>query len=489
MKQVIACLAALVAVAAGPAVAAPNNVDAEHRRVVEHWTPARRAAAIPRDLVRDARGLGYLRRVDGSLMAYGRAGGDQLTSKNPVPVPQGKPGGGGSDSTPPTISNRSPANGATIGSSSVFSAQVTDASSVGTVTFVLTYPNGTQTQNFTPAFIGNNTWQTTIQGFSNGQWSWKVVAKDKAKPANTTTSTSFAFTVNTGGGGGGGGGSYIVTNDGWTGGGVVQNAAGRIYFEMPGNSRRTNWGGYVCSGTVATDQTSGRSVIITAAHCVYDDHYKAFARNVLFIPNQDGTSGAGTDTNCSNDPLGCWTPAFGAVDTNWTTRVFPDNVAWDYAYYVVNDTGAHSGTAASSNVLDAAAGSMAISFSPPYTNDGNPSASSIDFTHALGYSYSEDPNFMYCAEDMTAESSVNWWLASCGLSGGASGGPWVQPLSGGNGPLISVNSWGYTGQPGMAGPKLSGTSASCIFTQVKTQAFSSVPTTDGDEGVKYGNCP
>ena len=41
------------------------------------------------------------------------------------------------------------------------------------------------------------------------------------------------------------------------------------------------------------------------------------------------------------------------------------------------------------------------------------SESSNDFTHALGYSYSEDPNFMYCAEDMTEVSIVNWWLASC----------------------------------------------------------------------------
>jgi hypothetical protein len=30
----------------------------------EHWTPARRAAAIPRDLVIDQRGLGYLKSVD-----------------------------------------------------------------------------------------------------------------------------------------------------------------------------------------------------------------------------------------------------------------------------------------------------------------------------------------------------------------------------------------------------------------------------------------
>jgi hypothetical protein len=89
---------------------------------------------------------------------------------------------------------------------------------------------------------------------------------------------------------------------------------------------------------------------------------------------------------------------------------------------------------------------------------------------------------MFCAEDMTTEGAVNWWLPSCGLSGGSSGGPWVQEMSGGDGPLISVNSWGYTTSPGMAGPMFAGTSTSCVFGEARALAFASVPATDGDEG-------
>ena len=73
---------------------------------------------------------------------------------------------------------------------------------------------------------------------------------------------------------------------------------------------------------------------------------------------------------------------------------------------------------------------------------------------------------MYCAEDMTEEGTVNWWLPSCGLSGGSSGGAWVQPMdeSTGIGLVISLNSWGYTNSDGMAGPKLNGVStAGCLF--------------------------
>jgi hypothetical protein len=133
---------------------------------------------------------------------------------------------------------------------------------------------------------------------------------------------------------------------------------------------------------------------------------------------------------------------------------------------------------------------MPISFLMPYTNDGDPSATSVDFTHALGYSYSEDPNFMYCAEDMTTQGAANWWLSSCGLSGGSSGGPWVQPMdeASGSGPIMSVNSWGYTDSPGMAGPRLVGTSAECLFIEARGFDFSAVPGTNGDAGVAVDYC-
>jgi hypothetical protein len=317
-----------------------------------------------------------------------------------------------------------------------------------------------------------------------------VETKDGAKKGgNSATSNVVSFTVDTGGGSGGGGGGSTggdtITNAEWTMGGAVSTAAGRIYFEMPNNAKRKGpWTAYVCSGTVVTDDTTERSIILTAAHCVYDDVNKAYARNVLYIPDQAGTSGTGTDQNCGNDPLGCWVPSFGVVDSNWTTTVFPNNISWDYAYYVVNDTGAHSGSLSSSDSLEEAAGALPVSFTTPDTDDGDPGAHSVDFTHALGYSYSEDPDFMYCAEDMTTEGTANWWLPSCGLSGGSSGGPWIQPMdsSSGSGPVISVNSWGYSTSPGMAGPKLADSSAACVFTIAQTLDWSAVSDVDGDAG-------
>jgi hypothetical protein len=254
---------------------------------------------------------------------------------------------------------------------------------------------------------------------------------------------------------------------------------------MPDFLDRASWTAYVCSGTVVKDNTSGRTLIQTAAHCVYDDEDKAFARNVLFIPNQAGTTGTGTDLNCRNDPLGCWTPAFAVVDRNWAIRTFPDNVAWDYAYYVVRDVSSHTGAGGNADlVLDAAVTPIPISFAVPKFEVAN---SSIDHTTALGYSYAQDPKFMYCAQDMTQFDQDDWWLGSCGLTGGSSGGPWMQPFSGGKGSLISINSWGYTYQLGMAGPKLSGNSAACIFMNAKTRNVTA--TKDGEQGVSIATCP
>ncbi len=449
----------------------------DKQQVIDHWTPERRAAAIPRDLVMDPQGKGYLRKPDGSLEPYGLRQESQGSGQTPMARP---PGG---DSNPSVITDMSPAPGSTITPTYTFSAVVTDPNGLKSVVFYVTHSGSLHAYTAVKA-TSSDVWSVTVTGMQVGTGSWYVRATDKSSTKGTITrSTDAAFTVSSGGGGGN---PDIVTNAAWSGG-VVQQSVGRLYFQMPTNSRRTRWGYFVCSGTVVQDDKSDRSIILTAAHCVYDDANKAFARNVLFIPNQAGTSGTATDNNCSNDPLGCWVPSFGVVDTNWAAGTFPDNVQWDYAYYVVNDAGAHQqGITVSSDSLGAAVGGLPVSFVTPSSNDGVSSKTSPDFTHSLGYSYSYDPQFRYCAEDMTVIGSVNWWLPNCGLTGGASGGPWVQPMDAviGSGNIISVNSWGYTdGRSGMAGPMLDVNTAECLLLGAGNTVFGSVPTAAGDAGV------
>lgn len=485
IRALVALTTLLSMLAVGTASASPN-VPTEDRpsnasSAADYWSAERRAQAIPRDLVIDHRGFGYLRLPDGSVEPYGHDVAATAAPLRALPAPNVKPtnpGGGGSsdpsDGIGPTVSDMDPAKDATIGNTHTFSATVTDDSGVKSVTFHVGLLNSpTSTQSFSASSTDGTTWTVTLQGFTDGDWQWQVEATDGARRGgNTSTEGPVGFTVSTSTSGDGGGtDTGTVTNQQWTQGGTVQTAAGRIYFEMPANPPMTKWNGYVCSGTVVTDGISGRSIILTAAHCVYDDQYKVFARNVLFIPNQDGTSAAGTDLNCNNDPLGCWEPSFGVVDSDWTTATFPANIPWDYAYYVVSDSGSHSGTHTSTDILDGEAESLTISFvDPGFANT----------TAAIGYSYSDDPNLMYCQEGLGTESSYNnWWLGSCELSGGSSGGPWLQPVQDGSGTIISVNSWGYRDQPGMAGPRLNETSASCLFEAAKAADITATGLTPG----------
>lgn len=452
----------------------------EHKaRIIEHWNAERRQNAIPRDLFLDHQGRSFMADGQGGHDSYGAIQASRAE-------PQANPGNSG-DSQGPLITNMAPTEGSTIGSSATFSADATDTSGVRAVTFVMRYPSG-NTQSFAGNNTTGNTWSVSLQGFTEGTWSWWVEAKDSTRGGgNLSVSNSLNFNVSIGSEPPPPSAEGVIPNAPWTFGGAVQTAAGRIYFEMPSNAKRKGpWNGYVCSGTVIEDTANDRAIILTAAHCLYDDINKSFARNVLFIPNQAGTSGSSTDSNCNNDPLGCWLPDFAVVDQHWTTRTFPDNIPWDYGYYVVSDQGAHQGNGA--EALQSAAGFLPISFNPPFVNDSDPSPNSLDYTHALGYSYSDDPYFMYCAEDMTTEGSANWWLPSCGLSGGSSGGPWIQPLSNGSGPIISVNSWGYTSRPGMAGPYLHNTSAQCLYIMANSTAFNAISNQTGDAGLIV-SCP
>ena len=439
--------------AAAPASEPAGAPSAVAQRVFDFWTPERVAQATPRDLAIDPRGLAYLRTPSGGLLPYGHG-----TAAQPAPL-----------AAADTVwQNADPASGTTIGSSYAFSVKVTDPDTVKSVSFQITFPSGA-TQSYAATLGANNVWSRSFSGFTSGSWSWRAIVRDGApRGGYTTTSPSWPFTVGSGGGGGGGGGGSVVTEAQWTGGGDVQTAAGRILFQMPSNSRLTKWSYYVCSGTAVTDSVSGQSLILTAAHCVYDDVYKVYARNVLFVPNQSGTTAGGSDLDCTNDPIGCWVPNYGVVHQGWTTRTFPDNVAWDFGFYVVATTGQHQGATSPSDSLEASVPELGVSFSAP----------SLTTSYALGYSYSQDPSFRYCSEDVASLDGANWWLGSCGLSGGSSGGPWMQ--TSGSGPVFSVNSWGYTTAPGMAGPKFSGTSrAQCTYTFANAAQDSLTPTARG----------
>ena len=273
------------------------------------------------------------------------------------------------------------------------------------------------------------------------------------------------------------------TDSNWSYSGAIQAATGRILFEFD-NTGQT----YVCSGTVihdgpsgkTPDHTNGRSIIQTAAHCAYSDVMKTFATRAIFIPDQSSTSGNESDFNCKNDRYGCWHLSFAVVAEGWTTSHFPENVPYDYAYYVAfDDPATHSGgwEDGLTGVLDVDIQSMKIDFDTDLheSNNSNSGNENNDFIYSIGYSADKDPSLRHCAMEHTTIFGVDWyenfWLDNCAMTGGASGGPWMVNMdTDGVGTLVSVNSWGFAHRIGMAGPSLrtsSGSLAECLYNKAK----------------------
>lgn len=278
--------------------------------------------------------------------------------------------------------------------------------------------------------------------------------------------------------------------------GVVQTSTGRILFFFDGNP-------YVCSGTVIKDPVADRTIVLTAGHCAYQYQPSGgrFTEHALFIPNQVDTRGVVSDELCTNDPLGCWVPAFAVVHYEWTTKGFPHSVPWDYAYYVIpNDVSAHLGGFIHENqkdlsrILEEIVEPMPIDFNWRLSSSRTSHLTTKgEFAHGLGYSFNRDPAFRYCASNTITKFGVptyeNLWLESCAMTGGSSGGPWLKDTdTDGRGTVISINSWGYATVPGMAGPNFStasGSKAECLFEVAKNTPFEDVV---GKRGIVVDNC-
>ncbi|MFB9833548.1 hypothetical protein [Actinoallomurus acaciae] len=161
---------------------------------------------------------------------------------------------------------------------------------------------------------------------------------------------------------------------------------GRLFFHNPENG-----GDYVCTANVVT--SNNHDVIATARHCVMDIDTGAWYTNFQFAPSY----------NKGSAPYGWWTWRSAGV------RIDDTSPGGDNAFIVLN-TGGNSGA----HVQDAVGGS-GIGFNWATNN----------YAHAIGIPASVD-YAVWC--EGTAVDSYNGGvhIPNCqGLSGGASGGPFI----------------------------------------------------------------
>ena len=295
-RLVTGAVASLVVVAglavAPAAMAAPSDRATD---VAEHWTPERVAAAEPRDLLVDERGLGYERRGNGRLTPHGHSTAAEIPA--PTAVPSAEPVRARADAARQAERRHRRA---------VHRLHEPGRRRDGRhVRHVLGHRDRPQRRP-----VGHLRRHDSAGGSSSfpasGQRQHlerraaglhrRATGPGRSAPrtpaATRTTSAIVAFTV--------GqpapappGDSTVVANARGRRGGAVQNAAGRIYFEMPRHADPRRAGRATSararSSTDATtrpldDPHRRRTASTTTCN-------KAFARNVLFIPNQAGTTG------------------------------------------------------------------------------------------------------------------------------------------------------------------------------------------------------
>jgi hypothetical protein len=242
-----------------------------------------------------------------------------------------------------------------------------------------------------------------------------------------------------------------VTGASWSGDGDVAATTGRVFFSL-GTSY------YLCSGSVVQEAEADRSIVLTAAHCAYDEENGSFAENWMFVPDYDAMPTRPTvDASfCADTARGCWTAEALVVAEGYATAGEFNNqaVVHDYAYAVVGAGGNGS------TQLDATVGAQAVRF------DGALSGTDswlFGFPAAGRY---KGNDLTYCRGSLGFDPWVDnqTYRVKCDMTGGSSGGPWFAPFSAidGAGSIMSVNSYGYQGIKAMYGPRF-GSEASAMF--------------------------
>ncbi|KAJ1476951.1 hypothetical protein T484DRAFT_1906996, partial [Baffinella frigidus] len=144
---------------------------ARAKGVIQHWSKDKIAAARPRDLQIDASGAGFIK--DSSK--------EDTKGKKKGPTAL-RPYGSLNAQAPPDDHNH------TIPGTFTFRAEVKDASGVKSVEFVIKW--GSYEWPFQPSYMGDDKWSLTLQGFSDGDWSFFVRTTDQVTPGGGNDATT-----------------------------------------------------------------------------------------------------------------------------------------------------------------------------------------------------------------------------------------------------------------------------------------------------------
>ncbi len=247
---------------------------------------------------------------------------------------------------------------------------------------------------------------------------------------------------------------------------IAQTAVGKVFFSVG----RSN---YVCSGALVNDGKIDRAIVLTAAHCVWNQGKRSnWVSNWAFVPNFDGGSKAKWYANALIAPLGFTSQKSfnnAALAYDWAFAVltpgFNNNGSSlpDVNYQFSTTTIANNSYDLNINGFEIGSKSFAFGYPAAAPYDGQ----SLKFVSSFIFS---DPNNL---------NNTTWGMNS-DLTGGASGGPWLSGLVDGIsdnalGKLSSVNSYKYNlDTTKMYGPR---------FNAITQKTFEAALTATGNRAV------
>lgn len=263
-------------------------------------------------------------------------------------------------------------------------------------------------------------------------------------------------------GGGGGGGGTTTTTDGasWLRDGdhILEDSVGKVLFAFGSNY-------YVCSASLV-GTSSGKSAIMTAGHCVYDEALGVFADKWTYIPDYDYRAVSLDRDNkfCDGTELGCWPAVELTTTQGWTSRDFDFDVAF-----------VRLGEGGKTEAL------RSITAAVPTSQHIFSSVTGSPFIHLFGYPASgkyKGTDLVYCAgqpePDPWGDGGTHGVI--CNMTGGSSGGPWLDDFDSGSetGVAVGLNSYGYSGDKHMYGP-IFGTWTADVFNEAVDTDYSATP--------------
>ncbi|MEV5985608.1 hypothetical protein AB0L85_11350 [Streptomyces sp. NPDC052051] len=233
-----------------------------------------------------------------------------------------------------------------------------------------------------------------------------------------------------------------------------QNAptAGKVFFDSPK-------GTMVCSATVVQDPAHpGKSNLVwTAGHCVHAGKKGGWYRNIAFVPsyNNSGKPTAALKNAPREEiaPYGVWWGDWAQTSDQWIEQggeTGGDGAAYDYAVIHVTPEKGGDGKSLEETVGSA----LPVNFNAPAV----PKAAGIT---ATGYPAAApyDGQTLYQCQDKPGRLSIvrtdpTMYRVGCTMTGGSSGGGWVEAGADGKPALVSNTSIGPVQAGWLAGPRL-----------------------------------